>query len=214
MVDGLKSISSRISGNRTVGAVVEHSPDDDEKVPISRLAHGCPALFPVLGDAIVQIHDLAGERLLGLLRPNVMPRQVADIIDIPVKPQASIHAFALYTQLTVRTSVTGDQGLAFTGAHFGDFAALQDDAADQLHVEVTHVEEAAAGFADHGEGFDEQVVEGRALGQFFLEFDGFGGQIDIGELLDGRFQVVDCCDDGLDGLDFALVFGAKKPWPG
>ena len=112
-----------------------------------------------------------------------------------------------------RVQVSGqgsDQGLAFTGAHFGDFAAVQDDAADQLHVEVAHVEEAAAGFADHGEGFDEQVVEGRALGQFYLEFDGFGGQVDIGELLDGRFQVVDGGDDGLNGLDFALVFGAKN----
>ena len=79
----------------------------------------------------------------------------------------------------------GHQRLAFTGSHFGDFAAVQDDAADQLHVEMAHVEEAAAGFADYGKGFDEQVVQRRALGQFFLEFDGFGGQIDIGKLLDG-----------------------------
>jgi len=104
----------------------------------------------------------------------------------------------------------GDQGLAFTGAHFGDFAAVQDDAADQLHVEVAHIEEAAAGFADHGEGFDEQVVEGRALGQFFLEFDGLGGQVDVGKLLDVRLEVVDGGDDRLNGLDFPLVFGAKN----
>ena len=44
---------------------------------------------------------------------------------------------------------------------------------------------AAAGFADHGEGFDQQVVEGRALGQLLFELDGFGGQVDIGELLHG-----------------------------
>ena len=104
----------------------------------------------------------------------------------------------------------GHQRLAFTGSHFGDLAAVQDDAADQLHVEVAHVEEAAAGFADYGEGFDEQVVKGRALGQLFLEFDGFGGQIDIGKLLDGGFQVVDSGDDRLNGLDFAFVFGAKN----
>src|ERR1039458_1463412 len=42
--------------------------------------------------------------------------------------------------------VTCDQRFSFTGAHFGDFAAVEDDAADQLHVEVAHVEEAAAGF--------------------------------------------------------------------
>jgi hypothetical protein len=80
-----------------------------------------------------------------------------------------------------------DRRLASAFAHF----AVQDDAADQLHVEVAHVEEAAASFADHGESFDEQVVEGRALGQLFLELDGFGGEVDIGELLDVRFQVVD-----------------------
>ena len=37
---------------------------------------------------------------------------------------------------------------------------MQDNAADRLHIEVAHAGEAAAGFADHGEGFDEQVVEG------------------------------------------------------
>jgi hypothetical protein len=57
-----------------------------------------------------------------------------------------------------------DQRLAFTGPHFGDFAMVEDDAAVQLHVEVTYAEETAVGFADHGEGFDEQVVRGRALG--------------------------------------------------
>ena len=62
---------------------------------------------------------------------------------------------------------------------------MQDDAADQLHVEVAHVEDAAAGFADDGEGFDEQVVERGAVGELLLEFDGLGGQFGVGELLDG-----------------------------
>jgi hypothetical protein len=62
----------------------------------------------------------------------------------------------------------GDQRLAFAGFHFGDFALVQHHAADQLHVEMAHVEDAAAGFADYGEGFDQQVVERGALGEFFL----------------------------------------------
>ena len=57
----------------------------------------------------------------------------------------------------------GDQRLAFAGFHFGDFAAVEDDAADQLHIEMAHVENAAAGFAADGEGFKQQVVERRAL---------------------------------------------------
>ncbi len=93
---------------------------------------------------------------------------------------------------------------------FSVFAAVEDNAADQLHVEMAHVQEAAAGFADHGESFNQQVVEGRALGQLFLELDGLGGEVDIGELLDGWFQVVDGGDEGLNGLDFARVFGAKN----
>ena len=57
----------------------------------------------------------------------------------------------------------GDQRLAFAGLHFGDFALVQHHAADQLHVEMAHIEHAAPGFADHGEGFDQQVVERCAL---------------------------------------------------
>ena len=75
----------------------------------------------------------------------------------------------------------GDQRLAFAGLHFGDFAAVQHHAADQLHVEMPHVEDAAAGFADHGEGLDQQVVERGALRDSLFEFDGFRGQIDVGE---------------------------------
>ena len=41
----------------------------------------------------------------------------------------------------------GDQRFAFAGFHFGDFAFVQHDAADQLHVEVAHAEFAAAHFA-------------------------------------------------------------------
>ncbi len=80
----------------------------------------------------------------------------------------------------------GDQRLAFTGLHFGDLALVQDHAADQLHVEMAHVEDAAAGFADHGEGFDQEVVERGALGDSFFEFNGFGGQVDIGECREAR----------------------------
>ena len=43
----------------------------------------------------------------------------------------------------------GDQGFSFTGLHFGDLALVQHHAADQLHVEVPHLEHPPAGFADH-----------------------------------------------------------------
>ena len=67
----------------------------------------------------------------------------------------------------------GDQRFAFAGFHFGDAAAMERDAADELDVEVAHVEHAAAGFAANGEGFNQHVVEGVAVGDALLEFGGF-----------------------------------------
>ena len=49
--------------------------------------------------------------------------------------------------------------LAFAGLHLGDLAVVQHHAADELHVEVPHVQRAAAGLPDHGERVDQQVVE-------------------------------------------------------
>ena len=70
-----------------------------------------------------------------------------------------------------------DQRFAFAGLHFGDFAAMQHDAADQLDIEMPHVEDAAAGFAHGGEGGDQQIVERGALRELFPEHDGLRGQL-------------------------------------
>ena len=45
----------------------------------------------------------------------------------------------------------GDERLAFAGLHLGDLAAVEHRAADQLHVEVPHVQHAPAGLADDRE---------------------------------------------------------------
>ena len=57
------------------------------------------------------------------------------------------------------------QRLAFTGLHLGNLAAMEDDAADQLHVEVPHVEGAAPGLADDRERLRQQVVQRFAGGE-------------------------------------------------
>ena len=46
-----------------------------------------------------------------------------------------------------------DERLAFAGLHLGDAAAVQHHAADELDVEVPHVQHAPAGLADHRERF-------------------------------------------------------------
>ena len=57
----------------------------------------------------------------------------------------------------------GDQGLAFAGAHLGDAALVQGDAADELHVEVAHVLGAPGGLAHRGERFGQQVLQALAV---------------------------------------------------
>ena len=53
----------------------------------------------------------------------------------------------------------GDKGLAFAGFHLGDVAPVQDNAADQLDVEVALAEGTLGALADHREGLWQQVVQ-------------------------------------------------------
>ncbi len=87
---------------------------------------------------------------------------------------------------------------------------MQNGSADELDVEVTHVEDTASGFAADGEGFLEQVVKRLAVFDALLEFDGFLGQLGVGELLEGGFEIVDLGDEGAEPLDFAFVPGAEN----
>ena len=91
----------------------------------------------------------------------------------------------------------GDQGLAFAGDHFGDVAAVQDDAADHLHVVMPHAQDAAAGLAADGERLDQQVVERLAGGQPLAELGRLLAQLGVGHRLVLRLQGVDRVDLGL-----------------
>ncbi len=51
------------------------------------------------------------------------------------------------------------QRLAFTGAHFGDLALVQHDAAHELNVEVPLTESASRCFTHVSEDLGKQVVE-------------------------------------------------------
>src|SRR5262249_22721024 len=112
-----------------------------------------------------------------------------------------------------RVQVNGqgsDEGFTFAGFHFGDLALMQDDSADQLLVEVPHVENAVAGLAHDGEGFDQDIVQCGALGEPCFEVDGFGGQLGVGKLLDFLLQRVHGCNPGPEGLNIALVLRAEN----
>ena len=102
----------------------------------------------------------------------------------------------------------GDERLAFARLHLGDLAAVQHHAADQLHVEVPHVQHAASGLADDRERLDQQIVERLAVGDALAEFDGLVAELFVGERLDPWFERADLGDARTQPLELALVLGA------
>src|SRR3546814_9173190 len=55
------------------------------------------------------------------------------------------------------------KGLALARAHFGNFAVMQGNGAQQLHVEMTHPENPLAALADHGKRLGQQIVQRSAI---------------------------------------------------
>ncbi len=103
-----------------------------------------------------------------------------------------------------------DQGLALAGAHFGNLALVQHHAADQLHVEMPHVQSAPAGFAHHRKGLRQQRVEFFALSQTALEFVGLGAQVRVAQRRDARFQGVDAFHLLAHAADHTVVTTTKN----
>ena len=103
----------------------------------------------------------------------------------------------------------GDQRLALAGAHFGDLAVVQRHAADQLHVEVAHLQRPLAGLADDGERLGQERVERLAVGDALLELGGLRLQRLVGERGDRGLERVDLPDGLRVLLQQALVAAAE-----
>jgi len=118
----------------------------------------------------------------------------------------------------------GNERFSFARLHFRDFAFVQNDAADELHVEMPHVQEATPCFADQGEcrhnrGFQCLLqlllicrLRGIGVLQLLLHL---GAELRetrlkafIAERLHFGFARVDGRDERLQFLDVALVLGA------
>jgi hypothetical protein len=104
----------------------------------------------------------------------------------------------------------GDQRLAFAGLHLGDIAFVQHHAADQLHIEMPLAERALGRLAHGGEGRNQNVVEGLAVGELFAEFGGACFQRLVRKCGDLRLERVDGVDAGLISLDPPVIGGAEK----
>ncbi len=104
----------------------------------------------------------------------------------------------------------GHQRLAFAGAHLGDLAVVQRHAADQLHVEVAHLQRALAGLADHGEDLGQQVVERAALLEAGAELGRLALQRLVAERRRGRLERGDLLDDAAILLEQSIVSATEN----
>ena len=104
----------------------------------------------------------------------------------------------------------GDQGLAFTGLHFGDHAAMQDDAAHDLHIEMALAEGSLSSLAHGGEGLRHQIVEGFAITVALAKGLGALGQGLVAQGLEFRLQIINGLNDRHQALYEALVGGSEN----
>jgi hypothetical protein len=103
----------------------------------------------------------------------------------------------------------GDQRLALAGLHLGDVALVQEDAADQLHVEGAQAQRALGALAAIREGFRQQVVEAFAVLRALAEFRRLLDDAFVGEFLELGLHGVDPVHDAADTLDLAVVGRAE-----
>jgi hypothetical protein len=99
----------------------------------------------------------------------------------------------------------GDQSLALAGLHLGDLAGVQHHATDQLHVEMAHIEDAFAGFADDRECFHQQVVDRLAIGNTLPELARLVSKLLLGKGLHLRLERTNFRDARHEPLELALV---------
>ena len=113
---------------------------------------------------------------------RVAPRQV--VVD-----GDDVDALALEGVQVGRQS--SDQRLAFARLHLGDGAVVQHHPANQLDVEVPHVEHAAAGLADDGKCLGQEIVERGAVSYPLAELDSLCPKLFVGEGLNGGLERID-----------------------
>jgi len=102
------------------------------------------------------------------------------------------------------------QGFPLTGAHLGDFSLVQDDAAEQLHIEMPLTEHPLSCLADDGKGLGQELIKAFALCQTFFELHGFCRQRDIVQDLDFRLQTVNPGNERLKLFEIPVVTAAEN----
>ena len=115
------------------------------------------------------------------------------------------HVHALAFECVQVARERRDQGLAFTGLHFGDIAPVQGRATHELHIEVTLSQSALRHLTDGGERFGHQLVKVLTVVQSLLELGGLAFEFLVGQ--SGNLVL-----KGIHGLGHVLQFLELVPF--
>ena len=115
------------------------------------------------------------------------------------------HVHALAFECVQVARERRDQGLAFTGLHFGDIAPVQGRATHELHIEVTLSQGALRHLTDGGERFGHQLVKVLTVVQSLLELGGLAFEFLVGQ--SGNLVL-----KGIHGLGHVLQFLELVPF--
>ena len=98
-----------------------------------------------------------------------------------------------------------DERLALARAHLRNLALVQADAADHLHVEMTHAKDAPRRLAHDSKRLGKHIVEALAVCETLLELSRMTCKRIITEAFERLFMTVDDIDDAAHPLDFLIV---------
>ena len=104
----------------------------------------------------------------------------------------------------------GHQGLAFTGLHLGNGAAVQGNAAHDLHREVLHAQHTPGSFAADSKGIGQDIIQRLTVCQPLFQGRGLRLQLGIGHRLILCFQCQHLFGNGIDLFQLPVREAAKE----
>ena len=201
--------------------------DDDEGVPaldqvIGALGHVVAQV--VEAELVVgAVGDVAGVLLAaldgGLAHKDAAGGQSQETVDAPhevglVLGEVVVDGDDVYPLAGQGPQVgghRGHEGLALTGLHLGDVAAVEGGTAHDLDVVGTHAQHPVGCLHDRGEGLGQETVERLSVLVALLELIGHVAQLGVGELTELLGKRLDLVGDGIKLLQGTALTNAKDP---
>ncbi len=186
-----------------VGHVVAQVVEAELGVRAVRDVAGVGGLLVLVGLHVLQHADRHPEPLIDRAHPlGVATGQVVvdgDDVD------------AVAAQAVERDGERSGQRLALAGLHLGDVAAVQDHAADQLHVEVAHAHRPPADLSRDRERLRQHVIERRARLRALTQLAEALAQLVVGLELELGLERADQLDALLVLLELLRLADIQRP---